>query len=70
MAGKHSPKPHLDRRVMRELGSNLRPKYDRFVKSPLPPQHRDLLLQYAVAEAVCEPEERRPRLEVVPHLPS
>jgi hypothetical protein len=70
MVGKHSPKPRLDRVVMRELGSNLRPGYDRIVKGPLPPQQRDLLLQYAVAEAVSEPEQRRPRLKLVPHLPS
>jgi hypothetical protein len=41
------------------------------VRSPLPQHQRDLLLQYAVAEALSETREATPARskEVVPHLP-
>ncbi len=71
MTRRYAPKPHLDRLMMRRLGSTLRPEYDPLVKSPLPPRQRDLVLEYAVAKAVSDPEERRSRpQEVVPYLPS
>ena len=71
MSRRYTAKPHLDRLMMRRLGSALRPEYDPLVKSPLPPRQRDLVLEYAVAEAVSDPKERQPRpREVIPHLPS
>lgn len=60
--------PHLDRPTMKRLGSSLRPDYEPVIRSPLPPRQRDLLLQYAVAEAVRQGDGRS--TEVVPHLPS
>jgi hypothetical protein len=53
---------------MKRLGSSLRPDYEPVIRSPLPPRQRDLLLQYAVAEAVRQGDGRSH--EVVPHLPS
>ena len=71
MTRRYTAKPHLDRLIMRRLGSALRPEYDPLVRSPLPPRHQDLVLEYTAAEAVSEPEERRSRpREVVPYLPS
>ncbi len=71
MARRYAPKPHLDRLMMRRLGSALRPEYDPLVKSPLPSKQRDLVLEYAVAKAVSDPQEKQPRpQEVVPYLPS
>ena len=68
MGQRYAPQPHLDRLTMKQLGSTLRPDYDPVVRSPLPQHQRDLLLQYAVAEAVRQGDGRSN--EVVPHLPS
>jgi len=71
MRQRYAPPPHLDRLTMKRLGSTLRPDYDPVVRSPLPRRQRDLLLQYAVAEAVGEAREPGGLRsnEVVPHLP-
>ncbi len=71
MGQRYAPQPHLDRLTMKQLGSTLRPDYDPVVRSPLPQHQRDLLLQYAVAEALSETREAAPARskEVVPHLP-
>src|SRR3712207_8032559 len=42
--------------TMRHLGSTLRPEYDPLVKSSLPRKQRDLVLEYAVAEATSDAE--------------
>lgn len=66
----YTPKPHLDRLMMRRLGSALQPEYDALMKSPLPPEQRDLLLRYAVAEAVNHPSGKPSRAqEAVPRFP-
>ncbi len=71
MSGRYTAKPHLDRLLMRRLGSALRPEYDPLVESPLPQRQRDLVLEYSVAEAVVDPEQKRARLrEVVPRFPT
>ncbi len=70
MDRRYTAKPHLDRLMMRRLGSALPPEYAPLVRSPLPPRHQDLVLEYT-AKAASEPEERRSRSrEFVPYLPS
>ncbi len=71
MDRRYTAKPHLDRIIMRRLGSALRPEYAPLVKGPLPPRHQDLVLQYTAAEAASEPQGRQPRpREIVPYLPN
>ena len=71
MSRMYTAKPHLDRLIMGLLGSALRPEYDPLVKSPLPPRHQDLVLEYTAAETAPEPKEKRSRpQEIVPYLPN
>ncbi len=70
MDRRYTAKPHLDRLIMRRLGSALRPEYDPLVRSPLPPSHQELVSKYKAEDKGSE-EERLPRpREVVPYLPN
>ena len=71
MSRRYTAKPHLDRLMMRRLGSALQPEYDLLVRSHLPQKQRDLVLEYSVAEAMSDLEDKSPRSkEVVPRFPT
>ncbi len=64
---------HLDRSILDQIGSALRPEYDPLVASSLPRKLRELLFQQALAEAALQAERKchAARLslrESVPHL--
>jgi hypothetical protein len=47
---------HLDRSILDQIGSALRPEYDPLVASSLPQKLRELLFQQALAEAALSAE--------------
>ena len=66
---------HLDRSILDQIGSALRPEYDPLVASSLPRKLRELLFQHTLAEAALQAERgcHAARLTLrrrVPHLHS